>query len=104
MNWAKGLFRLWIVGSSLWVIFNFLVVGPENGGPRIWQLSLNSVAQKTAHPPHDIDLGLPQEDPFAQFADANPPSAWGSPDFWKVTLIPPVVILAIGSAFVWAFK
>jgi hypothetical protein len=31
MNWTKGLLRLWIIVSALWISFLVLVIGPEGG-------------------------------------------------------------------------
>ena len=73
MNFPRGLFRLWLVLSVLWI-----------GG----------VVCLTWH-----DLQLPRSGPFNDLI-ADAVIGRGI----KVALIPPVVILAIGSALVWAFK
>jgi hypothetical protein len=56
MNWTKGLFRLWIVVSALWIIFMLGFAAGEN------------------------------------------------PNFWQFALIPPLAVLAVGAALVWAVK
>jgi hypothetical protein len=82
LRFTRGLFRLWIVLTVLWVVtvgFVTWVTMPED--PRTWG----------AIPIDNTDLPNP--------------SAQGR--IWRATefaLMPPILVFAIGSAFVWVSR
>jgi hypothetical protein len=81
MNWTRGLFRLWIVGTVLWVAYIGMTVALP--------------AWREAH----CD---PSDDPFCGLGPKSQhDGVW---DLANTALDPPLVVLAIGSVMVWAFR
>jgi hypothetical protein len=71
MNLARGLFRLWIVGSVLWVIFLLFIVKPTPGVPPVDPskvIDLDSPDQSQSAP-HNA---LAPDDPFEKYLNKPP--------------------------------
>lgn len=80
MNWTKGFFRVWIVGSLLWI----LLIGWVMGVPA-WQ-----------------SIGCPDAGPWCQYGQQSPAEAFR--ELAITALGFPLAVLAIGSALTWALK
>jgi hypothetical protein len=127
MNWRRGLFRLWMVGTALFVIsvasisyssikaeFDAVASKPQ-AGPSILKPVTDPalIAQLEAAPsatlPRELDY-----DPFAPRAAPNPwaaPHPWAVPDPWAsvgwatgIAFGIPLVVLMLGASLVWAFS
>ena len=99
--WAfrRGLFRLWVVAAVLWAV---------GAGSAAWYL----------YPKPELDWVPPEVPPWEQGEQRDP---WEGPSGSKpediaqnqreaivaaalVGLLPPIVVLVVGAAFVWAFR
>jgi hypothetical protein len=96
MNWRRGLFRLWIVGSALFVIAVAFVSYSDI--KRQFDDAATIAAHQTASEPvrelTDYEVGI-----------GPPPAPWKTLGVWASIAfgIPPVV-LVLGSSLVWAFS
>ena len=83
---ARGLFRLWIVLSAVWILF---VIA------RTWFDITHPILT-------DTEVGLPPGmfDDLIIAGRANNALKFGA----ALALLPPAVVLALGSALVWAFR
>jgi hypothetical protein len=92
MNWRRGLFRLWIVGSALFVLaIAFVSYGDIKRG---FDDAATIAAHQTA------------TQPVEEWTDYEPPPApWKSLGVWAgIAFGIPLVVLALGSSLVWAFS
>jgi hypothetical protein len=101
---ARGLFRLWLILSVLWV-----------GGVAFmaWQLfadidKFETLATRCDEPGNPFDKKLACSDPLAAKAAAsNTAAEERRSTIWHTSLLaflPPAFVLALGSALVWAFS
>jgi hypothetical protein len=104
---ARGLFRLWLVLSVLWIggvgVMTWRTL-PESELPSFCDLPANERSE-------EIDCSwLARVKRHLEFLDPRLPSWAMGPEreaVWFATLlalIPPAFVLALGSALVWAFK
>jgi hypothetical protein len=96
MNWRRGLFRLWIVGSALFVLAVAFVSYGEI--KKQFDDAATVAAHQTATEPveqwTDYEVGI------------GPPLApWKTLGVWTgIAFGIPLVVLVLGSALVWAFS
>jgi hypothetical protein len=87
----RGLFRLWLVFSVLWI-----------GGVSILTWPAFDPAKITASEQHQPYTG--DFDPDAFLEGRPPPIRWSAADAALLALTPPILSLAFGSALIWALK
>jgi hypothetical protein len=87
---ARGLFRLWLVLSVLWISGVAIVTWPAFDPMKLLA---------TEEHPYTGHF-----DPDAFIAGRPQPIRWYAPQAALLSLAPPVFLLALGSAFVWAFR
>ena len=95
MRVARGFFRLWLVLSVLWIGWEGTSTWWEVGGD--WSTLLSSLNLKT---PGGTELS---SDGSAA-TKTNEEQRVAIQNGIKLALIPPVLVLAVGSSFWWAFK
>jgi hypothetical protein len=90
IRFGRGLFRLWLVLSVLWI-----------GGVSVltWPAFDPAKLAATKEHPYTGDF-----DPDAYLEGRPQPMRWSAADAALLTLTPPVFVLALGSALVWAFR
>jgi len=103
MNWRRGLFRLWIVGSVLFVIAVAVI--------SYWDIKENFDAARLEAIRSQVDTSrpLPQwtDDELRAFLIEMIPTAnpWVRLGVWASTAFGiPLAVLIIGSSLVWAFS
>jgi hypothetical protein len=108
-NWRRGLLRLWLVASVLWVACVGFVV---------WPLPLGTDdAARQAQPGRPLDLGVLTPEQFLKKYEGGPgtglPAAVQPPKrqtgelietVAALMLLPPLGVLAIGLALSWAAR
>jgi hypothetical protein len=104
MNWRRGLFRLWIVGSALFVIAVAFVSYSEI--KEEFEDAASASASVTDRPVTRQD----SVDPWAEFSPRRPVTDPAlikrlnrTPNPWA-TLGIPLVVLVLGASLVWAFS
>jgi hypothetical protein len=125
MNWRRGLFRLWIVGSALFVLAvafvsysdikeEFEAVARKPYASSTLAPNLNTKIVEFEGRLHEfpadatdeeIATALNSEKP-GMFDDLIPaPKPWKSVGMWAaIALSVPLVVLVLGSSLVWAFS
>jgi hypothetical protein len=111
MNWRRGLFRLWIVGSVLFVLAVAFVsyseirrqfddaatiAAHERAGldPSKDQLTLERASQLRVKGWTDYEVGF-----------GRPPAPWATLGWWAgIALSIPLAVLVLGASLVWAFS
>ena len=102
MNWRRGLFRLWIVGTVLFVIavasINYPSIKAEFdtvAHPPKLVTDPKLIEQLEAAPPDPINFGylIPTPNPWASVGTAV-----------AIALGIPLAVLALGASLVWAFS
>jgi hypothetical protein len=87
---ARGLFRLWLVLSVLWI-----------GGVGYVTWPAFDPAKLAATKEHPYTGYF---DPDAYLEDRPQPTRWYAPEAALLSFAPPVFILALGSALAWVFR
>jgi hypothetical protein len=126
LEWGRGLLRLWVVVSVLWVAGATIITWPDqnfrvddwlpNSNKQL--LSDKGMGFERNSPPPGFEVDKPPFDPSQKFTVVeNPPF---DPDAYLallarrerrrtvqfailLALLPPVFVLALGSALRWAF-
>ena len=102
MNWRRGLFRLWIVGTALFVIavasINYPSIKAEFdtvAHPPKLVTDPKLIEQLEAAPPDPINFGylIPTPNPWASVGTAV-----------AIALGIPLAVLALGASLVWDFS
>jgi hypothetical protein len=100
MNWRRGLFRLWIVGSVLFVLAVAFISYSE-----IMQqfddaatIAAHQAAQAASQPVEDgltvYEVGI-----------GPPPAPWATLGTWaSIAFGIPLAVLVLGASLVWAFS
>ena len=91
MNWRRGLFRIWIVGSVIWISGTFWAIQPlENSAPLWGPATYASVdygaAKRAGYTTAEI-RGYLDRKPLTEFAE------WGA--------VPPIVLGVFGLSTCW---
>jgi hypothetical protein len=103
---ARGLFRLWVVGSVMWICTVGTVTWwtwPSDFDPDAY-LSTKSVPDWARDPsPTNVAPKKPDDElPDAPWVKpAKPPTIQTAAE---IALIPPILVLALGVGLGWAFK
>jgi hypothetical protein len=84
---ARGLFRLWVVLSAVWILFVIT---------KTWF----DVTHPTTLTDTEVGLTPGMFDDLIIAARTNNALKFGA----ALALVPPLLVLAIGSALVWAFR
>lgn len=118
MNIRRGLFRLWLVGSSLWAVAIGLITlntWPHDVcvDPLAWSraqpidpcIAASSPSGFDPSPPQLDRNGLPQFDPNRPYIVEKASERRNVVvNASIVALVPPATFLIIGSALLWAFR
>jgi hypothetical protein len=122
MNWRRGLFRLWIVGSALFVIaVAFVSYGEikrefDRPGPnKIFEVQLPDGRTFEVKAPDmqsatamvkALPEGFVLDKPELSDADVGlAPNPWVTVGMWAgIAFGIPLVVLVLGSSLVWAFS
>ena len=114
MNWRRGLFRLWIVGTALFVLavafIGYSDIKAEfDAAARAPKLVTDPalIKQLDAAPPDETKPFDPDE--FLRKYDPDyirhRPNPWATLGVWaSVALGVPLAVLALGSSLVWALS
>ena len=91
MNWRRGLFRLWIVGTVLFVIAVAFVSYTEI--KEQFDAAAAIAAERPNRPLTDAEVGI------------GGPAPWTILAMWAgIAFGIPLVVLIIGASLVWAFS
>jgi hypothetical protein len=76
MNWRVGLLRIWVVGTAIWIglVVTLSWIDYQSG---LWSITVDGVLY------------------WAQNV---------LPDRWGVIFLPPLAVLAVGAALLWALR
>src|SRR5262245_51044184 len=99
MNWRRGLFRLWIVGSVLFVIavayFSYSEIKRQFDDAAL--IAANQAAMAASLPVKsrtDYEVGI-----------GPPPAPWATLGRWAAIAFGiPLAVLVLGASLVWAFS
>jgi hypothetical protein len=99
MNWRRGLFRLWIVGTALFVIAIAFISYSEIKGQfdDAATIAAHQAAQAASQPVDgltDYEVGI-----------GPPPAPWATLGTWaSIAFGIPLAVLVLGASLVWAFS
>ena len=108
MRITRGLFRLWVVASVLWMLF--VGVMTWQTWPVVLKASSETVVLENGH-------AKPPFDPTRPFTDAATGQTW--PDAWtlfkaqrpdavvkgaSIAIAPPLVVFILGMALLWVVR
>jgi hypothetical protein len=108
MNWRRGLFRLWIVGSALFVIaIAFISYGDikEKFNNEMFEVQLEDGRTFQVRAP-DMETATAKVRAQPEgFIIEEPPSPWTTLEMWAgIALGIPLAVLALGAFLMWAFS
>ena len=97
MNWKRGLFRFWIVGSTIWILVTAALIVDE-------AISETGRMRTEAEIASCKAVLKPDENPFSCFSPIVTRNFDTSKlvDGLPLVFAPPVVVLALGMALGWA--
>lgn len=102
MNWRKGLFRLWIIGSTVWIGVIFIVARPDQDALLGWKAPTQK--ERT----FGADAKNPYDDPIERLIEQANNGTVAPPQgqlivFLLLTMIPIGATFAFGGGMLWAF-
>jgi hypothetical protein len=113
MNWRRGLFRLWIVGSALFVLAVAFVSYGEIKQQFDTALKPNMTFEVERPDGSTLDIQAPDMETAKAmvrmlaegFIIDKPPNPWATLGVWAgIAFGVPLVVLVLGSSLVWAFS
>lgn len=108
MNYRRGLFRLWVILTVLWIAGVAFVSGPAVHHEFRWAAASQATLQGMSDEELMVALARAQEAERRGERPGEPaptPNPWGSLGrTGAVALLPPLALLALGAALGWAFS
>jgi hypothetical protein len=108
INWNRGSWRLWVVGSVAWVILSVAIIRPDEAVNTIWKFrNVNVTFTDREVGIGDLPLTATEErnvELRIEVARRLDRAKRTLEDFALFGLLPPAVALVIGFALVWAIR
>ena len=113
MNWRRGLFRLWIVGSALFVLAVAFISYGEIKQQFDTALKPTTTFEVQRPDGSTLDIQAPDMETAKAmvrmlaegFIIDKPPNPWATLGVWaSIAFGIPLAVLALGSSLVWAFS
>ena len=104
-NWRKGLLRLWLVGSVLWIVSVGAVLRVDTAAWTYWEL--RDLPQRIEREISGESSLTPEEQALLLFEDApirHKDAKERLLIFAGISIVSPLFALAFGSALVWAAR
>ena len=108
INWSRGSWRLWVVGSLAWVVLSVMIIRPDKAANTLWKFrNVNVTFTDREVGIGDLPLAAAEErnvELRMEVARRLDHAKRKLKDFALVGLLPPAVALVIGFALVWAIR